>query len=132
MGYGKLLKGKRKKEFFRWLDDYENFEDWYQEAIFTASEEIILITKQVGDAYREFFSSKHDGLRYRLFQKTRCLITANDKFIQPEGLLNYDVAPQSPLDPSSVAPVTGNDVATESEENEAQETDDFEIEEEEF
>ena len=45
MGYGKLLKGKKKKEFFRWLDDYENFEDWYGEAIFTASEEIILITK---------------------------------------------------------------------------------------
>ena len=60
------------------------------------------------------------------------MITANDKFIQPEDLLNYDVAPLSPLDPSPVALVMGNDVATESEENEAQEADDFEREEEDF
>lgn len=60
------------------------------------------------------------------------MITANDKFIQPEDLLNYDVAPPSPLDPSSVALVMGNDVATESEENEAQEANNFEREEEDF
>ena len=80
-------------------------------------------------------SSKHDGLRYSLFQKTECLITADrpdDKFIQPEGLPNYVVAPPSPLDTSFGTPVMGNDVATESEENEAQEATDFEGEEEDF
>ena len=69
--------------------------------MFTASEKRILIAKwvrRVGDAYREFLSSKHDGLRYRLFQKTGSLMNADvsdDKFIQPEGLPNYVVAPPS-------------------------------------
>ena len=103
--------------------------------MFTASENRILITKWVGDTYREFLSSKHDGLRYRSFQKTGCLIISNgsdDKFIQPEGLLNYVVAPPSPLEPSSGAPVTGNDAATETEKNEAQEAGDVEGEEKDF
>ena len=68
-GYGQLLKAKIKQEFFRWLDYDENCERWYDEAMFTASEKL-LITKQVGDAYREFLSSKHDSLYYSLFQKT--------------------------------------------------------------
>ena len=42
------------------------------------------------------------------------------------------MAPPSPLDLSSGATVMGNDAATESEENEAQEADDFESEEENF
>ena len=40
------------------------------------------------------------------------------------------MAPPSPLDLSSGATVMGNDAATEIEENEAQEADDFESEEE--
>ena len=84
---------------------------------------------------REFWSSKHDGLRFCLFPKTECLIPANgldDKFIQPEGLPNYVVAPPSPLDPSSDAPVMGNDAVIESEENDSQEADNFEGEKEDF
>ena len=105
------------------------------EDMFTASEKKILMTKWLGDAYREFSSWKYDCLHYRLFQKTRCLITAyraDDKFIQPEGLANYVVALPSPLDPSFDAPVIGNDTATESEQNEAEEADDFEGEKEDF
>ena len=63
------------------------------------------------------------------------MITADridNKFIQPEGLANYVVALPSPLDPSFDAPVIGNDTATESEENEAEEADDFEGEKEDF
>ena len=88
-----------------------------------------VITKWVGDAYREFLLSKYVGLCFRLFQKTGCLFTANgsdNKFIQPEGLPSYVVAPPSLLDPSSGASVMGNDAATEIEENEAEETADFE------
>ena len=80
-------------------------------------------------------TSKHDGLRYCLFQKAGCLITADgsdDKFIQPEGLPNYVEAPPSPLDRNSGAPVMCNDAATESEENKVQEANDFEGEEEDF
>ena len=105
------------------------------EDMFTASEKKILMTKWLGDAYREFSSWKYDCLHYHLFQKTRCLITADrvdDKFIQPEGLANYVVALPSPLDPSFDAPVIGNDTATESEQNEAEEADDFEGEKEDF
>ena len=104
------------------------------EDMFTASEKKIL-TKWLGDAYREFSSWKYDCLHYRLFQKTRCLITADradDKFIQPEGLANYIAALPSPLDPSFDAPVIGNDTATESEQKEAEEADDFEGEKEDF
>ena len=63
------------------------------------------------------------------------MITADgsdDKFIQPEGLPNYVVAPPSPLDTSFGASVMGNDVARESEESETQEASDFEGEEEDF
>lgn len=41
-GYGQLLKVKIKQEFFRWLDNDENCECWYGEAMFTASEKRIL------------------------------------------------------------------------------------------
>ena len=91
--------------------------------MFTASEKRTLITKWVGDDYREFLSLKHDGLRYRLLQKTGCLITADgsdNELIQPEGL------------PSSGALVLGKDAATESEENKARGADNFEEEEKDF
>ena len=91
-GYGQRLEGKKKQEFFTWLDDDENCERWYGQAMFTASEKRILITKWVEDAYREFLSSKHDDLHYSWFQKTGCLSTidgSDDKFIQSEGLPNY-------------------------------------------
>ena len=105
------------------------------EDMFTVSEKKILMTKWLGDAYREFSSWKYDCLHYHLFQKTRCLITADrvdNKFIQPEGLANYVVALPSPLDPSFDAPVIDNDTATESEQKEAEEADNFEGEKEDF
>ena len=61
------------------------------------------------------FLSRHDSLSCRLFH-TGCLITADeshDKFIQPRGLPNNVLAPLSPLDPSSDAPVIGNGVTKE-------------------
>ena len=61
-----------------------------------------------------------------------CSRNHDDKFIQPEGLTNFVVIPPSPLYMSSGAAVMGNDVATETEENETQETDGFEGEEEDF
>ena len=33
VGYGQLFKAKIKQELFRWLDDDENCERWYGEAI---------------------------------------------------------------------------------------------------
>ena len=133
--YGQLLNVKIKQELFRRIEDDKNCENWYGEAMLTASEKRALITKWVGNAYREFLSSKHDGLRYHLFQKKGHLIIAywlDDIFVQPEGLPNHTVAPPSPLDLSSGALVTGNDAATEKEENESQEADDFEGEKKDF
>ena len=70
MRYRQLLNAKIKQEFFKELDDDENCKRCYGEAMFTASDKRILITKWVGDTYRKFLSSIHDSLRYRLFQKT--------------------------------------------------------------
>ena len=46
---------------------------------------------------------------------TACCL--DDIFIHPEGLPNHAVAPRSPLDPSSGAPITGSGAATEKEQN---------------
>ena len=80
-----------KQAFFNWIDDDDNIDNWYGEAVFTASEKRILITKLVRNAYRQLCSSKYDHLRYRIFEKTANLITAdcsNDEKTQPECFLN--------------------------------------------
>ena len=51
-------------------------------------------------------------------QVIACSRNHDDKFIQPEGLPNFVMIPPSPLDLSSGPAVMGNDVATETEENE--------------
>ena len=43
-GYAQLLKVLIKQEFFKWLDDDNNMERWYNESLFSASEKRILIT----------------------------------------------------------------------------------------
>ena len=108
-GYAQLLKMSIKQEFFKWLDDDDSVDRWYGESISPASEKRILITNWVGKAYRMICSSKYDTLRYRLFQKTGTLITADgsdDELIQPEGLPDYKVPPPSVLDPVPARPIS--------------------------
>ena len=55
-----------------------------------------MITHWAGDAYSKLISPEYDAFRWRLFEKTGCLVTADgsdgDK-ITPEGLPNYKIPP---------------------------------------
>jgi hypothetical protein len=82
-----------------WLEEEENIELWLgnSERRLTASDRRILITQWVGKAHDRLLSADYDRTRYRCFEKTGCLITADgsaDENINPEGLLGY-VVPQS-------------------------------------
>ena len=107
-GYGATLKRLVNQEFFNWLDDEENCEKWYGEkSKISASEKRILITHWVAAAYKRLTAPKFDGFRYRLFEKTGCLITADgsdDHKINPEGLQDYKVPPPILLDASTYSP----------------------------
>ena len=107
-GYGATLKRLVNQEFFNWLDDEENCEKWYGEkSKISASEKRILITHWVAAAYKRLTAPKFDGFRYRLFEKTGCLITADgsdDHEINPEGLQDYKVPPPILLDASTYSP----------------------------
>ena len=110
-GYAQVLKVVIKQEFFNWLDDEDHIDEWYGETVFSASEKRILITRWVGKAYRKICDPKYDHLRYRLFEKTRTLITADgsdDDKIQPEGLPNYIAQPPSVIEASLAPPVSGS------------------------
>ena len=77
-GYASTLKALIRNEFFNWLDDDENMKKWYgEDSHITASEKGILVTHWVGNAYRKLTSSKYDSFRWRMFEKTGCLITAD-------------------------------------------------------
>ena len=101
------MKALVKQEFFKWLDDEENCEEWYGvDSKITASEQRIRISHWCGNAYRKLTSFKYDDFLRRLFTKTGCLITADgreDHLISPEGLPDYTVPPVL-LEPSVSAP----------------------------
>ena len=107
-GYAEQLKVQIKHEHFKWLDSEENAEKWYNvHNTFSASERRILLTHWIGNAYNNLIDTRFDDFRYRLFQKTGCLLTADgsdDSFIQPEGLPNYKVPPPSLVEATASAP----------------------------
>ena len=60
----------------------------------------ILITHWVGEAFNTLMGEDYSKTRYRCFEKTGCLITADgseDDKIAPEGLTNYVVPPPLPI-----------------------------------
>ena len=68
-GYAEKLKTMIKHSFFDWLDDDENADKWNGVENFTASEQQILLTKCIGNAYRKLTNSKWDSFRLRLLKK---------------------------------------------------------------
>ena len=97
-GYGQLYKAQIAIAQEEWLEDDENIERWLGNdgKKLTASERRILISKWVGEAHRKIISSQYDKVRWRAFEKTGCLITADgseDEKIKPEGLGDY-IVPQ--------------------------------------
>ena len=69
-------------------------QDWLE----YAKRRRILITQWVGEVYSKLCSPEYDNLRWRCFERTCCLITADgsdDHLITPEGL-GYVVPPPLP------------------------------------
>ena len=108
-GYAQMLKVKVNQAQQKWLEDEDNADRWFNmDQRFSAKERRILIAHWVGEAYQDL--CKNDNLRWRTFEKTGCLMTADgsgDELITPEGLDNYQVPPpMSLLDPQEAAPST--------------------------
>ena len=85
-----------------WLDTESNLEAW-ESGKLTASQRRILMTQWVGEAWEVFNSEKYDNARFRYFEKTGCLMSADgsgDEYITPEGTMNYRFVR---LDPSTAA-----------------------------
>ena len=87
-GFAELLKILAMQQHSSWINSDENADKWYNGKIST-KEKHILITDCVGAAYKKISSSEYQSFRWRMFEKTGCLITAagsdNDK-IKPEDL----------------------------------------------
>ena len=112
-GYAELLKILIKQAQYDWLDKEDNAEKWYgNEGQFSAKDRRIFIPLWAGNAYEKLISEEYDSFRWRLFEKTVCLITANglkDKKITQEGLPNYKVtAPVTYMEPSTTVPVSNH------------------------
>ena len=126
-GYAELLKCLIKQAQDEWLLDETNADKWYGvDQKFTASERRILIAFWSSEGYYKLCQSDYDSYRWRMFEKTGCLMTADgseDEKIQPEGLDNYVMPPpMTLLDPSEDIPVpqlvSGQDENEEEEEEE--------------
>ena len=120
-GYAQLLKTFVFQMQNDWLDREDNADLWHgNEAGFSAKDRRILITLWAGEAYQKLISEQYDGFRWRMFEKTGCLITADgsgDDKIKPEGLDDYKVLPPiTSLPPSNSLPTpnaTGNQLPAE-------------------
>ena len=80
------------------------------------------------NAYRKLTQSSNDNFRWRLFEKTSCLIPpdgSEDNKINSEGLPDYKVPSPIPLDPST-APADPSSVPEHDSEVEEDVFDDFE------
>ena len=113
-GYDELLKTLITQVQHDWLDKEENAEKWYgNDGDFSAKDRRILITLWAGNAYEKLISKEYDNFRWRLFEKTGCLITADgseDEKITAEGLPDYKVPPPIDYMEPSTAPPESNNV----------------------
>ena len=126
-GFGELLKVITKQEHKYWLDCDENADRWYGNTeLFSAKERRILITRWASNAYSKLISQDHKSCVWRMWEKTGCLITADDsedEKIQPEGSKEYNVQPPMPMEPAQAPPIS-NSVDPMGEENETNVTED--------
>ena len=124
-GVAQLLKTLISMEHHEWLDVEHNADRWFgHEHNFTASERRILITHWAGDAWEKLISPKYELFIRKCWQKTGCLITADDSddhLIKPEGLSDYLVPPPSILDPSPRLAVSNTPSTTVSMDNDGEE-----------
>ena len=116
------------------MDDDEKIEKWYGEkSHITDSEKRILITHWTGNAYRKLCESRYDNFRWRLFEKTDCLITGDsseDAKVTSKELLNYELQPSIDIDPTPARTTSSTVTSPEPNEDGEDEGDDFEGEKE--
>eukprot|EP00795_Rhopilema_esculentum_P014944 gene14944-biopygen848 len=101
-GFGNMLKSLVRTLQDEWLQSDENIDLWLGNSVekLDVKKRRILITHWVGEAYNRLSSESYASSRYRCFEKTGCLITADgseDKKIQPEGLIGYSIPPPLPV-----------------------------------
>ena len=132
-GDAATLKALINQQFFDWLDDDENIEKWCGEKSYiTAGEKRIVITHWAGNVYRKLCDCRYDNFRWRLFEKTGCLITADgseDAKVSSEGLINCELLPPVDIDPIAT-PATSSTVPPSESNIDEEEEDDFEGENE--
>ena len=92
--FGKMLKTKNSSLQEQWLEQDENIDLWTgnsEKNKLDVMQRRILITHWVGNAYNQLMGEEYSKRRYRCFEKTCSLITADgseDTQIIPEGLRN--------------------------------------------
>ena len=101
-GFGYMLKSLVRTIQDEWLQSYNSIDLWLGngEEKPDAKQRRILITHWVGEAYNRLSGEKYASSRYRCFEKTGCLVTADgsgDDKIQPEGLPGYSIPPPLPV-----------------------------------
>ena len=93
----------------------------------------ILIIHWAGSAYRKLCESRYDNFRWRLFEKTDCLITGDsseDAKVTSKELLNYELQPSIDIDPTPARTTSSTVTSPEPNEDGEDEGDDFEGEKE--
>lgn len=107
-GYAQALKSLVAIEHREWLDYDNNCERWFNnEVAYTAKERRVLITQWAGQAWKKLNTAKYDKMRWRCWEATGALITADgsdDEKIKPKGLPDYIVPPPLFIDPPAAEP----------------------------
>ena len=109
-GFGQMLKSKINSLQEEWLQQEENIDLWMGniEQPLNVRQRRILITHWVGNAYNIIMGEEYAKTRYRCFEKTGCLITADgseDEKIQSEGLRNYVFPPSLEISTEVACPI---------------------------
>ena len=101
-GFGNMLKSMVRTVQDEWLEDDSNIDLWLgnSDQKLDVKQRRILITHWVGENYNRLSGEQYASSRWRCFEKTGCVITANgseDEKIQPEGLHGYTLPPPLPI-----------------------------------
>ena len=95
-GYGYVFKKLIARCQNEWLENENNIDLWLgiDDRKLTAADRRILITQWAGEAADILKGSDYDHFRWRCFEKTGMLLTADgssDDKVAPEGLKNFQV-----------------------------------------
>ena len=101
-GYGYVFKKLIARCQNEWLENENNIDLWLgiDDRKLTAADRRILITQWAGEAADILKGSDYDHFRWRCFEKTGMLLTADgssDNKVAPEGLKNFQVMESLPM-----------------------------------